>query len=220
MSSLESKHFIASPTDVEVITKAVLDAQSNNAGGRADYFSALLGTTIHALGVAPRQRQVANPAKIPEKVWSKHMTALEEQNEIFYGTVMKAAREFLGANYDPLLLNKRTNFARSAVTTIRTWIKAGNDITLLVPGKVSKSELGKAAKKQKRTSPKVLSNRVRKYSDRFLLTVAKLGESDATVARAALEEAKASIQQTLDKLNSGRKLRTGISSSRGLHASA
>lgn len=225
MSPLESKHFIASPTDVAVITKAVLDARLRNTGSRADYFKALLATTQAALGVAPRQRQVTNPTKIPEKVWSKHLAALEEQNKIFYDEVVKTTKEFLGPNYDPDELQSSTGFARSSVSTLRTWIRAGNDITDLVAAKTKKSELGKAAKKQKRTSPRVLSNRVRKHGDRFQAAIAKVGEAklaeaDAAAVRENLEAVKASIQQTLDKLNGGRKIRASVSSSRGLHAPA
>jgi hypothetical protein len=218
--SLESKHYLASPTDVEAITRSVLEAQTKNSGGRATYLMALIATTQHALGIAPRQRQAPNSGKISRELREKHLAALDAQNEIFYAAVMKAAREILGANIDPIELNRRTNFARSAVSTVRRWIRIGNDITTLVAAKTTKSSLAVAARREKQTSPKVLTNRVRKYGDRFLLTVVKLGESDAKIAREALEDAKATIQQTLDKLDKISRKARSASSLRGSTSAA
>ena len=218
--SLESKHYVASPTDVEAITRSVLEAQSKNSGGRATYLIALIATTQQALGATPRQRQAANPGKISRELREKHLAALESTNEIFYAAVDKAAREVLGASVDPIELNRRTNFARSAVSTVRRWIRVGNDITTLVASKTTKSSLAVAAKREKQTSPKVLTNRVRKYGDRFLINVVKLGESDSAIAREALEDAKARIQQTLDKLKGAGKSRSSSSARSSVQATA
>lgn len=216
--SLESKHYLASPTDVEAITRSVLEAQTKNSGGRATYLMALIATTQQELGTVPRQRQVSalvrsRPgSKLSSQIREIHLAALEAVDEIFYAAVMKAAREILGANIDAIELNRRTNFARSTVSTVRRWIRVGNDITTLVASKTTKSSLAVAAKREKQTSPRVLTNRVKKYSNRFLVNVIKLSESDAVVARQALEDAKATIQQALDKMTSkpARKARQSV----------
>lgn len=215
--SLESKHFVASPTDVEEITKAVLDAQLTGTGGRADYLKALIATTQHALGSPPKQRN-APSSKIVAETRVRHLLALEETHKIFYGSVDKAAREILGLGRNAKELNRRTNFARSAMSTVRAWIRVGNDITGLAAARVTKSSLAVIAKKQKVTSPKVLTNRVRKYQNRFLQNVIKLSETDKDAARETLETIMAKLQATLDTMRTDTVHRRR--SDRGLHAAA
>lgn len=211
--SLESKHFVASPTDVEAITKAVLDAQSTGSSGRTNYFIAFIATLQDRLGVPPRKRQAAIGKVSPEEK-ARHLEMLEAVNEEFSKSVNKAAREMLGSSYTPQKLQTATNFARSAASTVRSWVRAGNDITTLVAVKATKKQLAVAAKRPRPPSFVVLTKQANRWSERLVKTVTVLAAADQTVARETLETVITKLRDTLDELGVSSRPRSARTTSR------
>lgn len=189
--SLESKHYLASPTEVEAITKAVLEARTTGGENRASYLKALVAKTRDNLGLPPRERHAPAGAPLSAEKRDEHLRALEAAHAEYYAIVDTTARAIVGKGD---ALNAATNFARTATSTVRSWIRVGGDIARIAPGKVTKAYLQTVARTSKKTSSRVLTNRVNKYADKFMLQVVKLGEADKEVAVVALDNIIAQLE--------------------------
>lgn len=202
MPSLESRHYVAGPADIEAIAIRVLQAAETAGGGQTTYLKAFTATVQNELDSPPRGRDVPlerlSAADIPV-----HLAALEKVDALFYLTVKKAAAKML-ATKDPLELNRRTNFARSAKATLRRFIAAGFDIRTRAAARVTKASLAEAVPTPKGArrvaSPKVLTNRTRKALDDFNSKMQALVGADKVAARKLLEAAGARIAETLASL--------------------
>lgn len=181
--SLESKHFVASPTDVEAITKAVLDAQLSNREGRATYLKALIATTQDALGILSKAHRGAT-GKTSAETRVQQILAVEQTHKVFYAAVCKAARDHLGKR-SAIELNRATNFARSNKSMLVRWLRAGNDIAGLSAAKVTKASLAVEAARARTPSVKILTNRARRITDSSLATIKKLIAADPRAGQAA-----------------------------------
>lgn len=180
--SLESKRYVATPEDVAVITRDVLAAQKQGSQGRRTYLCALVGTTIAEItGDKPRVRS-GEIAKLSEAERLEQLAALEAVNERFYAVVVKVARDKIeGPDRGGRELNRRTTFARTSLSAVRRWIKAGHDITSLVPGRVTKRMLAVAGRK-KGTSVKVLGNQATRFDTRLEATLSTFASADPEAA--------------------------------------
>lgn len=196
--SLESKHYVATLEDVAEITRDVIDAQKKGSEGRATYLRALIATTQAELGQHPRQR-AADIGKLTEEERLEQLKALEAVGLRFYGAVVKAAKEKItGPDRGGLELNRRTTFARTSLSAIRRWVKAGNDITSLVAARTTKASLAVVGRR-KGPSPKVLSNQSRRYAARLEKTLATLASTDREAAAQQWERLKAHVERILGK---------------------
>lgn len=194
MSSLESKNYVATPEDVARITRDVLEAHKLRTGGVATYLSALIATTIAELGENPRQRTASATDKLSAEETAEQLAALDKVHTRFYAVVVKTAREKIeGPDRGGLILNRRTGFARSSMSTVRKWVRHGNDITSLVPGRTTKAML---YIKGKRNGPsvKVLGNQTRRYSSRLEKTLSTLAQTDMEAAREQWGRLKARME--------------------------
>lgn len=147
MRNLESRGYLATDNDV------VNMAESAIAGSRAPatYLRVLVAATIAALGAEPLQRTRARTLNDPKP----QLAALAVVHERFYTIVLRVAATVpVGKER-----NRATNFARSSISTLRAWIRAGNDITGLVPAKVTKASLAikRAAGPPRKVAPRLVA---------------------------------------------------------------
>lgn len=194
MSSLEARHFVATPEDVAQITREVLTARTQIQSGRNTFLAAVIATTQAELGQHPRQRPGAS-GKLSQEERDKQLAALESVGKRFYEVVVKTARELIGGR-DPggRLLQKHTGFARSSLSTIRAWVRRGNDITSLVAGRTTKAMLRVPGRKRG-PSVKVLSNRVQRFSRVLEADLRTFVEADRAAALEHWEHVKASLDR-------------------------
>lgn len=185
--SIESKGYIATPNDITALTQEILGAAQAMNGGKATYLRALIGTTVDELG-APVRAHAKKAGKLKQAEITAHLAALEAVHTRFYEAVVAAASDHLptGKGEKALELNRRTNFARSSMSTVRGYIRAGNDITALVPARVVKAALA-VPRTVKPVSPKRLRSKVEKLSKAFMAQAIALAEVDAVAAVGELE---------------------------------
>jgi hypothetical protein len=137
--SIETNQYIATAADVEKLAHTILTADQAVQGGRGTYLKALVATTQAELGSPPRMRNT-RADRIEGDDLMAHTKAFETVFQRFHEAVVKAA-EALEPKPDKDELRSRTAFSRSAGSTVRGFIRAGNDIRALAAHKVTKASL-------------------------------------------------------------------------------
>src|ERR1700744_4504411 len=120
--------------EIETLTTAILDGYNAIESGRNAYLRALVAETQETLGAPARVRPGKVPRLSPEGI-TLQLTALQTAQDKLYAVVMRVA----GARYKGKELNRKTNFARTRMYLLRTWIKSANDITALAAARVTAS---------------------------------------------------------------------------------
>lgn len=217
MSPVESKHCLATPTEIRALTRKVLDAHITGDESRAWYLKALVAKTLALIDTAGRRKATS----------AEQLAALEAAHKEYYKDVMAAVRERIGPGKPPILntkgkpytVNSASNFARSSLATLVAWIRLGNNITRLTPATVTKSAITKEVKQQRQPSLTIVANRALKAGKKMLAEVDELSASDKQAALKTIDEFIAELEAKRHECG-GRKIRTGISSGRGLHIPA
>lgn len=194
MQSLDARFYVATPADIASIAKAYSQAMDTGQSTRGTYLRALVATTQAELGVKPRLRTTESPVT-DKAVQAKQLEALELVHARFYEVVLNN----VDGNAEER--NRRSGFARSAVSTVRAYIRAANDITSLSAMRVTKAALAEAVptKKPRPASLPVLRNRV----DTALSNLTRLSDTLAKVDKTAAIEVLNGILSTLaNKLSS------------------
>jgi hypothetical protein len=206
-ATLESKGFVATDSDVEALANAVLSAVEVTDNGRRSYLRTLVATTQKALGAEPRQRQ-GKPAKLDAAAVTLQMEALDATHRRFYTIVLRVAGENVPPNTKDraLEINRRTNFARTAMSAIRRWVRAGNDLTALAAKSVSKASLAVEGSR-KPVVPKALKAKAERLAKGLLSSLMALADADRA---AAVDEMQTLMGQLADQLSEmGVKLKKG-----------
>lgn len=203
-NTLESRGYVATDGDIHNLAAGLLEALSSADGSRRSYLRALIGTTQNELGAPARQRAVSHASKIKdEDVRAQHLAALEAVHERFYSIVMKVTADKLQVPEGRKKgdeLNRRTNFARTAMYAIRSWMRAGNDITSLVAAKVTKGALAVDGKRKRRLSTSRLSTRAERQSKQLLVTMKTLASTDREAAITEIRELVSRLASQLSEL--------------------
>lgn len=147
--SIETNQYIASTADVEKLTLTILEADIASTGARGTFLKAVVGTTQAELGSPPRMRS-AKANRLDETETAEHLKAFEVVSKRFMEAVNKAA-EALAPKPDSDMMRSRTGFARSALSTVRGYIRAGNDVRALAAHKTTKAALATPKAKRKFT---------------------------------------------------------------------
>lgn len=197
--SIESKGFIATPTDITALTRAILAGRAATESGYGTYLKSLHATTVAELG-EPAAAHAKKRPRLKAEAIAKHLAALEAVHGRFYEAVVAGASDNLPPGKDKALeLNRRTNFARSSMSTIRGYIRAGNDITGLVSARIVKAALA-VPRTVKPASPKRLRSRVEKQAKALMALVLALGEADKVTAIGELETLMGQLAAQLEDL--------------------
>lgn len=214
--SLESKHYLASPTEVEAITRAVLEARTTGGESRASYLKALVAKTQSNLGQTPRAHAVA-VKQISKEQRAEQLAALKTAHIEYYAIVKTTVSALIKPGK---ARNSATNFARTSLATVVKWVRAGNDVTCLAPSRVTKYELEQAVKKQKAPSQTILANRVTKYLSELRTRIAELSKADKAAAHKAAVSGAAELTALALDLGGRTPHRGTVRAERRPHVSA
>ena len=181
--TIESKGFVATDGDVATVTKGIIEAIHTAEGGRGSYLRMLIGTTQHELGLEPRKRST-KASKLDADGIAAQVAALTAVHERFYAIVTKIASDAIPASKGKATeLNRRTNFARTAMSVVRTWIRAGGDLASLAPRTATKASLAvERATAVKPASARALKGKAEAQSKGLMATLMGLADTDKAAA--------------------------------------
>lgn len=193
LTKIEKAHFITTPADIHDLTKERLNAIGTTNRSGTTYLRALLATTLDALGLEPRQRSQGHPPKMKPEDQKSQLAGLEATHTSFYEQVLKAIDETplteddipkTGRTSPKAVKTRRANFARSAMSMLRGWVRAGRSLDALPPTKVTKWSLviHHGTKRQRALSPKRLAAKAVKQSKELVTTLLALSDVDKEVA--------------------------------------
>lgn len=135
--TLEARLYVATTEDIDALVRGYLGAISVHGSTRSTYLRALIATTQAQLASPPKTRTYVR--NIEGALITEQVSALETVHKKFYDVVLKAIED--SPPVDGMTAHARSGFARSAKSTIRSWIMTGHDITGLAAGRVTKSFL-------------------------------------------------------------------------------
>jgi CHASE3 domain sensor protein len=186
--TIERKGYVATEADINTLSKSVYEADAQVSEGRTSYLRALVATTVNELGATPRLRAARTPKnKLTPDETAKQLDVLATVHERFYAVVTQVASDYIPGGKDKAQeLNRKTNFARTAMSAVRRWVKAGNDLTGLPIHQVTKRSFATervAAPKSAARLQRTLEAR----SKAFMSTALELIEADKDAALSELE---------------------------------
>lgn len=200
--TLESKSYVAQDEDIAALTQSLVDAQSTLGNGNTTYLRALIATAQQALGAQPRVR-AGKIKKLDEASIAAHLAALTTVHDRFYAVVLRVCGADKPTQRE---LNRRSNFARTAVYALRVWVKAGNDMTALAAARTSKVMLRVVGRRHVRPlSVKRLMSRAEKQSKACVSALLALGQEHPAEAAQELELLMAQLTDQLGAITGAGK---------------
>lgn len=195
---IEKAHFVTTPADILALTKERLVAIGTTNRSGTTYLRALLGTTLSHLGLKPRQRQQGHPPKMKDEEQRRQLKGLEEIHLSFYEQVLKAIDETpltdedlpkSGRTSPKAVKTRRATFARTSMSMLRGWVRAGRSLDVLPPDKVTKWSLviKDGTKRKRAVSPKRLATKIEKQSKELIINILALSETDKDTALRELQ---------------------------------
>lgn len=184
--TIESKGFIATVADITALAQSLLNADGAVTQGRQTYLRALVATTIADLGAKPRKHNGKAPLLAAEGI-SRQVGALAAVHERFYNAVLAVASEKLPSGKDRAVeLNRRTNFARTSLSTVRAYVRAGHDLTYLVAARLTKRALD-IERQPRAVSAGRLKHQLEVRSKAFMASLLAVSETDKATAIGEIE---------------------------------
>lgn len=208
-------NYVLSVAQVAELAKALVSAQQTISGVNTSYLRVVLAGTVQELGSTPRLRAArAALGKIDEETKTRQMAALEAVHSKYYAAILEAVvsediKDHPRLNKDErarraLERNRRTNFARSAKSTLASYIKAGFDINGLVVTSVTKRSIYEAVertKPKKEVTPDQVSAQFEKVAKDIEGCAENLVESDAERAREEISRLVGHLTALLAKVD-------------------
>lgn len=176
-------------TVVRNLTIAYIQANGTLDATKVTYLRTLVEASIKELGADVRTNNARKAKHISQEEQARQLAAVAAVHGRFYAIVNEVVDESLKgvpSKDHTLERNRRTNFARTALYSVRLYIRAGKDLTVVAPARVTKSSLAVEARPAVR-SPRRLKTRVERASKAFVTSLLELGEADAAAARAELD---------------------------------
>lgn len=201
--SLQSRGYVATPTDIEKLAREILHARTLDFTARGEFLRAVAATTIDRLGARQRQR-TGTGDPLTEKAKGEQLEALETVYKPFYAAVVKAAKESMTERGEAgsKKLNAETTFARSSVTALRNWIRAGNDITLLAASRLKRDMLKVDTGRKRAASPNTLERQTLKAAETLTGRAKALAAADKDMAIKSLQTVMQAIAGMLLEIGS------------------
>lgn len=208
LTQIENAHYIATPETIEKLAATRFDSQALADRAQGAYFRVLLASVQRAVAGKPtlraRRGKIA-PLTAPEI--AVHLETFEKVNADLYAAVIRgsvtadvADSESLKADERrerSLARNRRTNYARTAASAIRGYIRAGNDVTRIPVGTATKGSLLRSGADATNTSPQ---SKLERAASRLLKQLETFGTDDAAAAREVLQSTLARSADMLAKL--------------------
>jgi len=132
IETIEKRHYVATTAQVAQLATAQYSGAQASAAGGLCYMRVLYATLMHELGIDKKH------ARLPSS--ESQMAALNTLQT----TYMRAIVEAIATDCDALERNRRTNFARTAKSTLARYIKADGDLRALKVTTLTKASLTEA----------------------------------------------------------------------------
>ncbi len=201
LQNIQKANYRVDENDVETLAREYVASQQSLAGSRTTYFRILLANVQVALAGKPALRSRASSPLTEEQI-TQHLAAFEEVNTKLYAAVVRGSITSDIADVPNLSTdeanrraserNRRNNYARSAASTIRAYMRAGHDVTRISVLNATKNSMtlsnglrsdGPAGQPGER-----LHRRVKNTTSRLTNLVAELAHLDRAAAIVALQE--------------------------------
>jgi hypothetical protein len=193
--SIESKQYVVrNAAEIEKLTEQIIDADDTAITGKGTFLKALVATVQHELESPPRLRTTQAP-KLSEEDTALQLEALKTVYSLFYGAVEKAVKSRM-KKHDPEFLRSKTRFAVSAASTVRSYIRANNDIRALAAGRVTKAMIAVPRARRKFTV-EALQRRATTLSEQLAAVAVNLRAANAAVADATFRPVLATLAHSL-----------------------
>jgi hypothetical protein len=214
LSTIEKANYVADDATVEKLAAEYAASVSSIESARGTYFRILVATTQQAIAGKPTLRARSKGGEpLDEAELSQHLEAFEAAHARLYAIVMKAGIPPELADHPNLTTdesnrraserNRRTNYARSAASTLRSFIRGGGDVLRLSVPIVTKSAVAAMTLRTDRQDGKPGQRdreRVERAADRVVANAEALAESDKGAAVLSLQLALAKIATALSKI--------------------
>jgi hypothetical protein len=220
MQSIQAARWLATDADIEALARAKQAGREYDSAASGTYFRVLIALSAHAIGGRTahlsRRRGKHAHALRPEEV-ERHMAALETVHGRAYALIMRAVCTADIMKQDGLPAaeqsrrsierNRRTNYARSALATIRAYVRAGRDmrdVDLLTVTKASMraETLQFTAKTDDLSVPRLVKAATR-AGDRIIAEAKELASIDPARAELLLDDLMTRLQDTLNRIHAG-----------------
>lgn len=192
--------------DVGAIARSIFQSVDTVSTGRQSYLRLLVAAIQKELGAPERKNRPAKPAKLAIEEIDKQLLAAQAVHSHNYETVLEVASEFVpaGTKDRKTELHRRGTFARTALSAVRRYVRAGNDITAIPAARVTKPML--ETPDRGKSVPTPTKGRVERQSKALMASVIGLADADKP---AAVEEIRLLMGQLADQL-----ARMGITATR------
>jgi hypothetical protein len=174
---ISANDFNATPVEIGQLTRVLLAGTNAVDTGRVTYLRCLVDTTQRAMKLKAKIRP-GRERSLEQAERDAQFAALIVTHEAFYGAVVKAVTEEGAKGKE---LNRQTNFARTALYAVRTWLRAGHDLGHLIPSQVTKTALH-VEREIRPLSPRRMLSRVERESKKLFASVIGLIEVDPKAA--------------------------------------
>lgn len=191
MTTIEGKRYVASDADIRQLATDSLQARSSLDKTRSTYLRVLIGST--QADVREEKASIEDQLRIARR---KHRHFFQ----IVLETVMTKDIKPSDRVHER---QRRTGFARSASSTLNSWLKVpGHDLMKLTPETVTKSLLAKAAAPRNPHAPTEERTRMKsaKYVEGLLASVKPFAAVDSATAREILQDVVNHLTAELRKL--------------------
>lgn len=173
--------------EVTTIAQSIMRADNDAGTGRTTYLRALIGAAQEAL-----DRKKGQEASV-------QLGALKTVHERFYELILTAAEEFVPRNMKDrnTELHRRANFARTALSALRSHVRAGADVVTLSPTKTTKAILKSPAGAQRPLTARRWRVKAERESKALIASIMGLADTDKA---AAVEEIQLVLGQLAEQL--------------------
>lgn len=217
---IETAKYLATEKDIETLARYKQEATLYGNRSAATYMKVLIALTAHQIGgktaLLSRRRGAAGKA-LPQAERTDHLMTLEEVNARCYGAVYRATvtpdierKEDLPAMEQvrrSLERNRRTNYARSSMATVRAYVECGLDIRDVKLETVTKQELrdriAVAAPPDPLEEGERLQKSAERAADRLVKEAEELAGTDPDKAEAMLNSLVSKLQEVIERIQAG-----------------
>ncbi|HEX2615847.1 MAG TPA: hypothetical protein VHL10_10170, partial [Nitrososphaera sp.] len=205
-------NYLLSVSQVGLLAKELVQAQATISGVNASYLRVLTAGVQHDLVGNVRLRAARNALDKPDADQiDKQLKSVEKIHDLYYAAIVAEVIDDTikdnprlqkeERNRRSLERNRRTNFARSAKSTLVSYIKAGFDVTALVIPTLTKRSIYEAVQATRPSdSESTKASVLRKFDaavDSVQAAAKALCERDAEAAREKLQALLSTITALL-----------------------